>query len=304
MAKEHYFDRDKLEAEILKTDVEVYKSPKNTSKSINFVAETLEFSALKARKLLITAGEREGDAALYYSTGWSETVQRLYKEGKDIKEIERETKLSHASVVGYLPYTKTVYTMKQISVDAERIKRFRERQHAIATLSASLASSSSLTYSSSLASSPSIASDGKLEKTVNTEKKGNAELSVDSGAASWRAKLWTAITLYQNFKFKTAGRGKDHKGAVEFTYSLKISSRTGETTDELIISTRPDGKSITRSSVELALTKAVEVQAECGCVKGPKACGQIFGISYLYAIFLHWGIITSTLTDEVNEVIA
>ena len=234
----------------------------------------------------------------------------MYKEGKDIKEIEQETKLSHASVVGYLPYTKTVYTMKQISVDAERIKRFRERQHAIAALSEAIASSSSLTSSSPLASSPSLASDGKLEKTEktekarNTEKTGNAELSVDSGADSWKAKLWTAITLYQNFKFRTAGRGKDHKGAVEFTYSLKISSRTGETTDELIISTRPDGKSITRSSVELALTKAVEVQAECGYVKGPKACGQIFGISYLYAIFLHWGIITSTPTDEVNEVIA
>ena len=287
MPKEHYFDRDKLEAEILKTVVEVYKSPVNTSKSINFVAETLEFSALKARKLLITAGEREGDPTLYYSTGWSETVQRLYKEGKDIKEIEQETKLSHASVVGYLPYTKTVYTMKQISVDAERIKRFRERQHAIAALSEAIAS-----YS--LASSPSPTSDGRLEKTVkakNTEKTGNAELSVtDKVGEAWKAKLWTAITLYQNFKFKTAGRGKDHKGAVEFTYSLKISSRTGETTDELIISTRPDGKSITRSSVELAMTRAVEVQSECGCVKGPKACGQIFGISYLYAIFLRWGI--------------
>ena len=287
---EHYFDRDKLEAEILKTVVEVYKSPKNTSKSINFVAETLEFSALKARKLLITAGEREGDLTLYYSTSWSEIVQRLYKEGKDIKEIERETKLSHASVVGYLPYTKTVYTMKQISVDAERIKRFRERQHAIATLSEAIASSS-------------LGSDGRNGEAEKARNAG-AEGVADGARDSWKAKLWTAITLYQNFKFRTAGRGKNHKGAVEFTYSLKISSRTGETTDELIISTRPDGKSITRSSVELALTKAVEVQAECGCVKGPKACGQIFGISYLYAIFLHWGIITSTLTDEVNEVIA
>ena len=225
---EHYFDRDKLEAEILKTVVEVYKSPKNTSKSINFVAETLEFSALKARKLLITAGEREGDLTLYYSTSWSETVQRLYKEGKDIKEIEQKTKLSHASVVGYLPYTKTVYTMKQISVDAERIKRYRNRTAAIAALSEAIASSSSLTFSPSFASSPSLASDGKLEKTVNTEKTGkekNTEAEgVDSGADSWKAKLWTAITLYQNFKFKTAGRGKDHKGAVDVTLRYIISS--------------------------------------------------------------------------------
>ena len=75
------------------------------------------------------------------------------------------------------------------------------------------------------------------------------------------------------------------------TYQLKVSSRTGEATDELIISTREAGKTVTRSSVELALERFLEVQKECGYVKGPKAAGQIFGGSYLYSVFLAWGVI-------------
>ena len=257
-----YFDRDRLETEILKTVVELYESDDNKLHEVKYVADELEISALKARKLLITAGERAGDVNLYYRSDLSEAIQHLYVNGKSVAEIEAETGLSHASVVGYLPYTKTVYTMRQISVDAERIKRFRERQHALSALDQEIAT-------------------GGVQKESD----------------DWKSKLWKCIVLYQNFKFKTAGRGKEHKGAVEFQYSLKISSRTGETTDELIISTRPDGKNITRSSVELALMNAVAVQEEYGFVKGPKACGQIFGISYLYAIFLHWGLISASQSE-------
>lgn len=68
-----------------------------------------------------------------------------------------------------------------------------------------------------------------------------------------------------------------------------------------IISTRPEGKTITRSSVELAFKNALSVQRRDGCVKGPKACGQIFGISYLYAIFLRWGIITDVPVSGFHE---
>ena len=76
-----------------------------------------------------------------------------------------------------------------------------------------------------------------------------------------------------------------------FTYELKVSSRTGLETSELIISTREKGKTITRSSVELALERYLELMAECGYVKGPKSAGQVFGASYLYAVFLAWKII-------------
>ena len=106
--------------------------------------------------------------------------------------------------------------------------------------------------------------------------------------------LWTVVRLYQGVTFKTSGRGKDHIGAVRFQYSLKISSRSGLETDELVFSNRENGKTITRSTVELALKRALAVQEEQGCVSGPRKFGDLFGKSQLYAMFLRWGLITTS----------
>ena len=103
--------------------------------------------------------------------------------------------------------------------------------------------------------------------------------------------LWDCIELYEGQKFRTSGRGRDHSGAVGFSYKLKVSSRTGEKTDEMIISRRESGKTITRSSVDLAFRKALNEQKRVGYVSGPKKL-QGYGSSYLYAIFLKWGMIT------------
>ena len=106
----------------------------------------------------------------------------------------------------------------------------------------------------------------------------------------WSDSLWKCIELYEGQKFRTSGRGKEHRGAVGFSYQLKVSSRTGEKTDELVISSREAGKTITRSSVELAFEKAIEEQMSEGYVSGPKKLGG-FGSSYLYAIFPKWDLI-------------
>ena len=105
--------------------------------------------------------------------------------------------------------------------------------------------------------------------------------------------LWECFELYEGQKFRTSGRGRDHSGAVGFSYKLKVSSRTGEKTNEMIISRREAGKTITRSSVELAFRKGIEEQKRAGDVSGCKKLGG-FGSSYLYAIFLKWGIITDS----------
>lgn len=51
-------------------------------------------------------------------------------------------------------------------------------------------------------------------------------------------------------------------------------------------------KSITRATVELAFRTALEVQRAEGRVSGPKKL-KTFGASYLYPIFLAFGIICS-----------
>lgn len=241
------FDREKLETEILQSVVEVYTSEKNTKKTVSYVADMLGITALKARKLLITAGDRAGDPSMYYSTPLSDAVQYLYNDiHRTIEEIGERLELSHASVVGYLPYTKTVYSMKQLGVDAERIKRFRERQRAVGKLFDCVTNTQFL-------------SDVEEEETD----------LIEASDESCKSALWSCITLFQNYKFRTSGRGTSHSGAVDFTYTLKISKRTGEVTDELIISTCPEGKSITRSSVELAFKNAISIQGRDGYVKGP-----------------------------------
>ena len=45
-------------------------------------------------------------------------------------------------------------------------------------------------------------------------------------------------------------------------------------------------KSITKSSIILAFQKARKM----GVVKGPKALGNVFGASYLYPVFLRFGV--------------
>lgn len=69
-------------------------------------------------------------------------------------------------------------------------------------------------------------------------------------------------------------------------------------TDELVISRKEQSKTITRSTINMAFENAVAVQKEEGCVKGPKRL-KVFGASYLYAIFVSWGIIKRGETYEV-----
>ena len=103
--------------------------------------------------------------------------------------------------------------------------------------------------------------------------------------------LWRCVVAYEGYLFRTSGRGRTHSGAVDFYYKRHISKRSGEPTDELVISTRPDSKTITRSSVELGLSQCLLEQKREGYVRGPKRM-SVFGASYLYAMFTEWGLIS------------
>ena len=136
--------------------------------------------------------------------------------------------------------------------------------------------------------------DSKDREEALSSLKSTIESGGGGCGGEWKEPLWTCVRLYQGEEFRTAGRGKMHSGSTAFTYSLKKSSRNGLETGELIISTRKQAKTVTRSSVELAMENALEVMNECGYVKGPKKLGQVFGGSYLYAMFIKWGVIDGT----------
>lgn len=87
---------------------------------LNAVAAEFGITALKARKLLITAG--------VYSTALSRQIAKLHFSGAKNEQMMKITGLSRASVHSYLPYTKIPYNLAELSVNADRIRLYRERK--------------------------------------------------------------------------------------------------------------------------------------------------------------------------------
>ena len=92
-------------------------------------------------------------------------------------------------------------------------------------------------------------------------------------ASKIKEALWEALLVFQYYPFKTA-RGLD------FTYEIKG--------NEIFFSRK--SKSVTRSSVDLALEKTLKLVAEGVEITGPKMIGG-FGASYLYPIFIRFNIL-------------
>lgn len=105
--------------------------------------------------------------------------------------------------------------------------------------------------------------------------------------------LWQAVIAYQDYPFYTSS-------GLPFQYNVKR-KKNGEYSGELVVSRKEGSKTLTRSSVLLAFHRVLENivtedQGETAVMKpqeykGPKAVGQIFGISYIYSLFWKLGII-------------
>lgn len=222
------------------------------------VAEEVEISPSKLRKLLITAGER--DHASYFSSPTADAVLRMSREGKSVKEIQENLSLSYTSVQGYLPH-KSVYGLDTMSAECERIRLFRARKKAVSDLHDHL-----------------FLPDASLY-------------------------LWKTVIAFQSYPFHTSGRGS--REGVKFTYEVSKSTTGGGRRyegeqvegygNEIFIrragEAGVDGKkSISRSTVDLALRTALEKE-----IKGPKALGTPGAGSYLYPMFIRFGVINSSV---------
>lgn len=105
--------------------------------------------------------------------------------------------------------------------------------------------------------------------------------------------LWDALLAGQGEFFNTSS-------GLPFFYVVKR-KRNGEYSGELLVSRKESSKTLTRSSVLLAFHKVIDATQICDIdgkaelilpeYKGPKAIGQIFGISYIYSIFWKFGLI-------------
>ena len=95
------------------------------------------------------------------------------------------------------------------------------------------------------------------------------------GQTKYIRDLWKCIVLFEGYGFKTA------KG-LKYKYIVKGG--------EIFVDRKESSKSITMSTVELAFQNALELMDSVGTVTGPKKLGT-FGASYLYPMFLRFGVI-------------
>lgn len=231
--------------------VELWKSEK--APELKVIAEEVEISPAKLRKLLITAGERDNN--VYYDSPVAAQIRRLRSDGKSVKEIQQIMGLSYTSVQGYLPHTKLIYSLDTMSTECERIRLFRARQKAV------------------------------------------EELNVHIGLPDQSVYLWKAVVAFQSYPFTTSCHG--NRPGTKFTYEVSKPTTgggrryTGENVEgfgnELFITSGGEQlkKSISRSTVDLALRTALEKE-----IKGPKALGIPGAGSYLYPMFIRFGVIT------------
>lgn len=183
-------------------------------------------------------------------------IQELLASDKKMEEICEILKMAPSTVNSLLPYSKGVYGLA-VSAAADRTAIYRLRKAAASDL-------------------------------LNTVKNGE----------NWSLELWTAICLFADYPFSTSGRGG--RGRVKFKYSVSATPSNGgrhfngESIDgygnEMWIMTgdKEKKKSISRSTVERAMKTAMEME---GKVPGPKALNVPGAHSYLYPIFVRFGVI-------------
>ena len=127
---EHAAESQRLMNSLLDEVVSLWTSEEEPE--LKAVAEEVEISPSKLRKLLMTAGER--DRTTYFSSPTSDMVLKLLSEGKSVKEMCEITGLSYTSVQGYLPHSKLIYSLDTMSAECERIRHFRARKKAVSDL--------------------------------------------------------------------------------------------------------------------------------------------------------------------------
>lgn len=116
------YNPEKLMQELIDTVAEVYQA----TNEIKATAIELDLPPNKIKKLLITSG------VLKYSE--TKRIQSLLQQGKTMEEIQDIMGLSYSTINTYLPYSKVIYKMSEISQNAERVRRYKIRKQAVAEM--------------------------------------------------------------------------------------------------------------------------------------------------------------------------
>lgn len=139
--------------------------------------------------------------------------------------------------------------------------------------------------------------DEQKKVTESIDPKDKAIDELRAAGEDWSEKLWKCIIAFENNTFTTSGRG--NRPGIMFTYTVtKTAGAGGRHYDGSVVpgygnEIRIEGKtkSISRSTVELGYQKVQEME---GIVKGPRSLGVPGAGSYLYSLFLRFGLIKNS----------
>ena len=122
------YDQNRIMEQFQNCIVEAYTSgvADGSGISLRQVSEEFGITLMKTRKILITAG--------VYHTENSEQINLMREQGMSITKIMKATGLSKSSVHSYLPYTKMIYNVDELSLYAERCRMYRKRKQAVEQL--------------------------------------------------------------------------------------------------------------------------------------------------------------------------
>lgn len=116
------YNADALMEELIDEVAQVYRE----KGEIKATARELSLPPNKVKKLLITGGELVCPER--------ERILKLKGQGKSMEEIQNALVLSYSAIHTYLPYSKVIYKMDQVSQNAERVKRYKDWREAVARL--------------------------------------------------------------------------------------------------------------------------------------------------------------------------
>ena len=120
--------------------------------------------------------------------------------------------------------------------------------------------------------------------TGNGRKRcGTSHEQISAGGEAEDA-LWQAVIAYQDYPFHTSS-------GLPFSNTVR-QKKNGEYSGELLISRKESSKTLTKSSMLLALQRVRDrSDPEPPLYTDPKTIGQIFGISYIYSLFWKWNLL-------------
>ena len=215
----------------------------------------------------------------------------------ELKAVSAELELSPAKVRKLLITAggrdHTTYFSSPV---ADQVRRMREAGAGVKEIQMEMG----LSYSSIQGYLPhkhiynleTISAENERIRLYRKRKAAVEELRVHLDLPDWSLFLWRCVIAFEGYTFSTSGRGK--KPGVKFKYSISAPGGNGgrkyngESVDgfgnELFIEGKE--KSISRSTVDLAFRNARSRE-----VTGPKKLGVPGADSYLYPIFMRFGVI-------------